>query len=475
MEKLTDIKQDFPGWYQDIIFKSELVDIGPTKGSMVIRPYGYAIWENIQKILDKKIKNLGAENAYFPLLIPESFLKKEAEHVEGFAPEVAVVTHAGGKKLEEPLIIRPTSETIIYYMFARWIQSWRDLPLKVNQWANVVRWEMRTRAFLRTTEFLWHEGHTAHATKEEAFQTALDAQEMYRDFVENYLAIAVIKGKKSESERFAGADETLCLEAIMPDGKGLQMVTSHLLAHSFPKSFDITFQDKDGEMKVPHCTSWGATTRMIGGLIMSHGDEKGLVLPPKVAPIQAVIIPIYRDDEQKKLVLEHANSLQKNLIDRGIRVKIDDDDSKRPGAKFFHWEMKGVPLRIEIGPKDIEKEQIAIANRIEKEKKKEFVPISNAGTVIEELLAEIQKTLFERSKEKLEKVIEEGTKLEEFAAGLAGENRVYRTGWCGSAACEATLKEHKGSIRCMLESKTNTTCFACNENSISDVVIAKSY
>jgi prolyl-tRNA synthetase len=480
MKKLTDIKKDFPGWYQDVIFQAELVDSSPTRGSMVIRPYGYAIWENIQKVLDKKIKDLGAQNAYFPLLIPESFLKKEAEHVEGFAPEVAVVTHAGGKKLEEPLVIRPTSETIIYHMFARWIHSWRDLPLKINQWANVIRWEMRTRAFLRTTEFLWQEGHTAHATHEQALQMALDAREMYKDFVQNYLAIPVIAGTKSDSERFAGAEKTFCIEAIMPDGKALQMGTTHLLAHSFPKSFEILFQDKDGSMKTPYCSSWGVSTRMIGGLIMCHGDELGLVFPPKIAPIQTVIVPIYRKNEDKSKILEVAQKLQSNLASINIRVVIDDDKTKTPGAKFFHWEVRGVPLRIEIGPKDIEKQSVVLAIR-HKEKKKQFVPIDQVEKAVSETLDEIQNSLFERAQKRLIDKIEHGEKLETFSKALE-EGGVFQTGWCGSAKCEERLKPHKGSIRCILDKKAHTSglnppakCFACEKESASDVIIAKSY
>lgn len=458
MKKLTDIKADFPGWYQDVIFQAELVDASPTRGSMVIRPYGYAIWENIQTILDKKIKDLGAKNAYFPLLIPESFLKKEAEHVEGFAPEVAVVTHAGGKKLEEPLVIRPTSETMIYYMFARWIHSWRDLPLKINQWANVMRWEMRPRAFLRTTEFLWQEGHTAHATRDEAMQMALDAREMYRDFVENYLAIPVFSGVKSESERFAGADETYCIEAIMPDGKGLQMGTTHLLAHSFPKSFEISFQDTDGSMQVPHCSSWGVSTRMIGGLIMSHGDQNGLILPPKIAPIQAVIIPIYKNDDDKKIVLEAIDKIANLLKKLSIKTVIDRDETKTPGAKFFHWELKGVPLRIEIGPKDVANDQVVLVNRAEpdKAKKKTFTPIDQLETKIPELLDAIQNQLFATAKTRTQDLLE-------------------TSGWCGSAACETKLKEDKKTIRCLVETSDHKNCFSCNKPSTSDVIIAKAY
>jgi len=377
MKKLTDIKKDFAGWYQDVIFESELVDSAPTRGCFVIRPYGYSIWENIKKILDKKIKELGADNAYFPLLIPESFLKKEAEHVEGFAPEVAVVTHAGGKKLNEPLVVRPTSETIIYYMFAKWIKSWRDLPLNINQWANIVRWEMRPRAFLRTTEFLWQEGHTAHATKGEAIEMAIAARDMYKDFMENFLAIPVIAGKKTDSEKFAGAEETYCLEAIMPDGKGLQMGTTHLLSHEFPKSFDIEFQDKEGKMQTPYCSSWGVSTRMMGGLIMSHGDEKGLVIPPNIAPVQVVIIPIFKNENEKSGVMAVVKTIEEKLNNIAIRVETDNDFSSSPGSRFYKSELKGIPLRIEIGPKDIEKNQVVLANRIEadKSKKKKFVNI----------------------------------------------------------------------------------------------------
>lgn len=478
VKKLTDIKTDFSGWYQDIIFQAELIDSSPTRGSMVIRPYGYAIWEQFQQVLNEKIKAQGAQNAYFPLLIPESFLKKEAEHVEGFAPEVAVVTHAGGKKLEEPLVIRPTSETIIYHMFARWIHSWRDLPLKINQWANVMRWEMRPRAFLRTTEFLWQEGHTAHTTREEALQMALDAQEMYRDFMENYLAIPVLTGRKSASERFAGAEETFCLEALMPDGKALQMGTSHLLAHSFPKSFDISFQDADGTIKTPYCTSWGVATRMIGGLIMSHGDELGLVMPPKIAPIQVVITPIYRKEEEKEVVLRVADSVAQTLSATGLRLEVDTNPIKTPGAKFFHWEQRGVPLRIEIGPRDVEKGQVVLANRIEhdKTKKKQFVNLEQVTQTVQETLEKIQADLFMRAKGRTSNMIKQGDKLESFKTPLEEENGVYQTGWCGSPECEATLKAHKGSIRCIISTeKPHTKCFACDKPSSAEIIIAKSY
>jgi prolyl-tRNA synthetase len=475
VKTLTDIQKDFANWYQDVIFEAELVDSSPTKGSMVIRPYGYAIWENIQKVIDKKIKDLGANNAYFPLLIPESFLKKEAKHVEGFAPEVAVVTHAGGKKLEEPLIIRPTSETIIYYMFARWIHSWRDLPLKINQWANVVRWEMRPRAFLRTTEFLWQEGHTAHASQNEADQMAIHALEMYTEFAQEYLAIPVFKGEKTVNERFAGADKTYCIEAIMPDGRGLQMATSHLLAKSFPASFEIAFQDETGAMQVPYCTSWGLSTRVIGGLIMSHGDQNGLILPPKIAPTQIVIVPIYKDDAEKATVLPIAQKICHELSSKDFRVVLDDDATKTPGAKFFHWELRGVPLRLEIGPKDIEKNSAVLVNRAEpnKQNKKHFVPQSSIVQEVESLLNAIQKQLFNQALAK-RKVVD-GDYLEKFSKALEEGDSAFISGFCGNSACEAKLKEFKGTIRCCLSQKNHKECFSCKKPSVTDVLIAKSY
>lgn len=477
MKKLSDIKTNFPEWYQDVIFQAELVDSSPTRGSMVIRPYGYAIWENMQKVLDVKIKEQGAQNAYFPLLIPESFLKKEAEHVEGFAPEVAVVTHAGGKKLEEPLVIRPTSETIIYYMFSKWIKSWRDLPLKINQWANIVRWEMRPRAFLRTTEFLWQEGHTAHATKEEANQMALDAQTMYKNFMEEYLAIPVFAGAKSATERFAGAEETYCLEAIMPDGKALQMGTSHLLAHSFPEAFDIQFQNAESKMQVPYCSSWGVTTRMIGGLIMSHGDNKGLVLPPKIAPTQVVIIPILRGDKTKAAILEKTTQVKEQLEEQGIRVIVDDDENKRPGAKFFEWELKGVPVRIELGPKDLEQNQCVLASRVavEGRENKTVISLESIAQETTQLLDTIQKQLFLNAQRRISETIKQGEKLDDFGIKIEKEGDVYHTGWCGSDTCEAKLKPFKASIRCLIKDKKHKKCFACDKASVSDVIIAKSY
>ncbi|KKP24747.1 MAG: Proline-tRNA ligase [candidate division TM6 bacterium GW2011_GWF2_28_16] len=477
MKKLADINNDFAQWYQDILTEAELVDQSPVKGCFVLRPYAYSIWENIQKILDKKIKQTGTQNAYFPLLIPESFLKKEAKHVQGFSPELAVVTHAGGNKLEEPLVIRPTSETMIYYMFSRWIKSWRDLPLKINQWANVVRWEMRTRPFLRTTEFLWQEGHTAHVSQQEAIEFAQSILNLYKDFVENYLAIPVIAGKKSDSERFAGADITMTIEGLMQDGKALQLCTSHVLAHSFSNAFEIQFQDKDNNLSSPYCTSWGATTRLIGALIMSHGDQNGLIMPPKIAPIQVVIVPIYKTEEDKNIVLLKASEIAKKLENKNISVLLDSDDQETPGAKFFKWEIKGVPVRLEIGPKDIQNNQVVLVNRLEqdKAKKKTFVSIDNLEKEVENLLENIQQELFKQAKNRLEKNINKAEKLVDFVKNLEDKNGAYKVGWCGSSECEAKLKEHKASIRCLLDTKENKACFFCSKSSTTDIIVAKAY
>lgn len=477
MEKLSNINENFSEWYQDIISQAELADHSPTKGCMVIRPYGYAMWENIQKVLDKKFKELGVENAYFPMLIPESFFKKEAKHVEGFSPELAVVTHAGGKELEEPLVVRPTSETMIYYMFSKWIKSWRDLPLKLNQWANVVRWEMRTRPFLRTAEFLWQEGHTAHVTFQEALQMSTTMLNVYKTFVEEYLAIPSIAGQKSANERFAGADRTYTFEGIMPDGKALQMGTSHVLSQSFSKAFDIFYQGADGTVQSPFCTSWGVTTRLIGALIMVHGDQEGLIIPPRIAPIQAVIIPIYKTDAEKSFVLEKAEHIKAELAFKNISVKIDSDETKTPGAKFYHWEMRGIPLRIEIGPKDIEKNQAVFVNRVKKDKasKKSFVEINKIGQAAADILHDIQNELLEKAKAKLESLHRSGEKLSDFGPVLENANGFYQTGWCGDAACEALLKNYKATLRCLIEEKKHKNCFNCNKPSISDVIVAKAY
>ena len=473
MNKLPDIKKQFSEWYQEVIYLGEFADQSPVRGSIVIRPYGYAMWENIRDILDAKIKATGTQNASFPLLIPESFLKREAEHVEGFAPELAVVTHAGGKELEEPLVIRPTSETIIHYMFARWVNSWRDLPLKINQWANVVRWEMRPRAFLRTTEFFWQEGHTAHETREEAWEFTKRMLAEYVDLAENYLAIPVIAGTKSEQEKFPGAEKTLTFEGVMQDGKALQMGTSHLLSQSFALSFDIKFQDRTGALAHPFLTSWGATTRLIGAVVMVHGDQKGLVLPPKIAPIQLVIIPIFKAGESKDAVLHAAQAIEKSLSAQGIRVKIDLDDHKTPGAKFWHWELKGVPLRLELGPRDIAQNNAIIADRLGL--MKEAVSLDQVPTYVKDRLELIQKTMFERAKARQESQWHKAEKLKDFGPQLMADNGVYQTGWCQRPECEKELKQYQATIRCLLPDKTFAICFNCDRPSITDVIVAKSY
>ena len=362
VEKITPMSEDFNEWYTDIIQQAQLADYSPVKGTMVIRPYGYSLWEGVQAYLDKKFKETGHENAYFPLFIPNSFIKKEAEHVEGFSPELATVTHAGGKELEEPLVVRPTSETIINHMFARWIKSHRDLPMLINQWANVVRWEMRTRLFLRTSEFLWQEGHTAHKTQEEATSEALQMLDIYAEFAENAAAVSVVKGIKSANERFAGATTTYSIEAMMKDMKALQAGTSHELGQNFSKAFEIQYSDENNELQHPFQTSWGVSTRLIGMIIMAHGDDKGLQLPPKLAPTQSVLIPIIPNEDSKSVVLETVNKLHEELRE-SYRIKIDDRDNISPGFKFNEWELKGVPLRIEIGPKDIEKNSVVFSRR----------------------------------------------------------------------------------------------------------------
>lgn len=472
-DKLPNIKTDFSDWYNEVIYQAELVDQSPVRGTMVIRPYGYAIWENIRDILDHKIKATGHQNAAFPLLIPESFLKREAEHVKGFSPELAVVTFAGGKQLDEPLVIRPTSETIIHYMFARWIKSWRDLPLKINQWANVVRWEMRTRPFLRTSEFFWQEGHTAHETLEEAEQEVQLMLNEYVDLAQNYLAIPVITGQKSESEKFAGAVATYTFEGIMQDGKALQMGTSHLISRSFAKAFEMQYQDRNGNMEYPYLTSWGATTRLIGALVMTHGDQKGLIIPPRVAPIQVIIVPILLGDKAKILAAAQQVVTQLRANGSALRVEIDADEAKTPGSKFYKWELKGVPLRIEIGPKDLEKNEVTLVSRLGDKTAVAMADVS-AQTIMS-ILDQIHNDLFERAEQRLQEQWHQGEFLEDFCADLKEQNGAYQSGWCGSETCEATLKEYQATIRCLLPDKTFAFCFFCKQRSVSDIIIAKAY
>jgi len=469
VKDIADIEQDFPQWYTDVVLKTKLVDYGPVKGTMVIRPYGYAIWENIQKELDKRFKATGHTNAYFPMFIPESYLKKEAEHVEGFAPEVAVVTHAGGEKLAEPLIVRPTSETIIGEMYSKWLQSYRDLPILINQWANVVRWEKTTRPFLRTSEFLWQEGHTVHATEEEAMEETMKMLEVYKEFAETCLAIPVFTGRKTEKEKFAGAVATFGMEAMMHDGKSLQSGTSHYLGQNFSKAFDIQFLDKDGTHKYGYTTSWGVSTRLIGALIMAHGDQRGLIIPPVVAPTQAIIIPIAA---KKEGVIEACTALKNRLLGADIRVDMDASDNS-PGWKFNEWEMKGVPLRIELGPRDIENGKMVLVRRDTFEKIE--VELSDAENVVKKLLDEIQKNLLAQARKRKEGRVVNANSMEEILAGVEGGNFV-KAGWCGCRECEDLIKEKtNATARVIAEGETTETCACCGKKAKHVVYFARAY
>jgi prolyl-tRNA synthetase len=472
--QLPDIKGNFAEWYHEVIDQAQLVDQSPVRGSMVVRPYGCALWEQMVKILDARFKATGHENALFPLFIPESFLKKEADHVAGFAPELAVVTHAGGKELEEPLIVRPTSETIIHYMFARWITSWRDLPLKINQWANVVRWEMRPRPFLRTTEFYWQEGHTAHATHAEAVEEAELMLKEYVSFAYHYLAIPVITGQKTESEKFPGAEKTLTFEGIMQDGKALQMGTSHVLSQSFCHAFDIKFQDQDGKLSVPYLTSWGVTTRLIGAVVMTHGDQKGLVLPPFIAPIQVVIIPIYKSGQDNGELIQQVEDLSRQCIENNIRVHVDSTEHQTPGAKFYTWELKGVPIRVEIGARDVAVQQITLVTRYNGQKI--ATPVSGCIAYIEQLLVTIHQEMLKAAEVKVSDLTHVAEKLEVFGPQMDTKQGVYKTSWCGNSNCEAKVKEYKGTVRCIVPGNLLFAyCFACNERAKLNIIVAKAY
>ncbi len=435
--EITPRSQDFSAWYLDVVRRAELTDYSPVKGCMVIRPYGYAIWEAIQRTLDARLKATGHVNAYFPLFIPEGLIAKEKEHVEGFAPQVAWVTKGGDEDLEEKLIVRPTSEVMFGTMYAKWIKSWRDLPVLINQWANVVRWEKVTRPFLRTTEFLWQEGHTAHETAEEAEEETLKILALYKDFVENTLAVPVIDGVKSDSEKFAGASRTYSIEALMGDGRALQAGTSHNLGQNFAKAFEIQFQGRDKALQYCWTTSWGVTTRLIGAIVMTHGDDSGLVLPPAVAPYQVVIVPIPRGN-WKETVLPHAEQIRDTLTAAGIRVKLDASEENSPGWKFAEWELRGVPLRLEIGPKDIEKSQVFSARRDTREKA--AIPIADLAPRVESLLAEIQQNLLARARRFREEHTSEATTWDEFRALMEGRPGFVIAPWCGGAECEAAIK-----------------------------------
>lgn len=476
-EGVTPQSEDYSRWYTDVIQKAELADYAPVRGCMVIRPYGYALWESIHDALDSRFKATGHVNAYFPLLIPMSFLEKEAEHVEGFSPELAVVTHGGGEKLEEPLVVRPTSETVIGHMYAQWIKSYRDLPLLINQWANVVRWEMRTRLFLRTTEFLWQEGHTAHATAEEAQEETLKMLGVYVDFAENEAAIPVIPGRKSESEKFAGAVNSYTIEAMMGDRRALQSGTSHYMGQNFAKAFNIQYLDQNNELQ--HCwtTSWGVSTRMIGGIIMTHGDDKGMVMPPRLAPIQVVVVPIYRNEDERASVIEAAGNISNMLQAIGVRVKFDDREEFTPGWKFNDWEMRGVPIRIEVGPKDVAKQSAVLARRdIPGRDGKIFVDWTDLEVKVPELLVTIQKALFDKAKAFRDEHTHYPETFEDFKTAV--EDGFAIVWWCGDRECEDAIKsETKATSRCIPLDQPGGTgkCIHCGKEATEKAVFGKAY
>lgn len=472
---ITKRSEDYSRWYLDVIFAAKLADYAPIKGCMVIRPTGYAIWERMQSELDRMFKETGHVNAYFPLFIPESFMKKEAEHVEGFAPECAIVTHGGGKKLEEPLYIRPTSETIIWSKYRDWIQSYRDLPLLINQWANIVRWEMRTRLFLRTMEFLWQEGHTAHATAEEAEQETIQMLEVYKTFAEEFMAMPVIPGVKTEKERFAGAVRTYTIEAMMQDRRALQAGTSHNLGQNFAKAFDVKYQDENSEQQYVWATSWGVTTRLIGALIMVHSDDRGLVLPPNLAPTKTVVVPIWKTDEEKAAILSKIDSLTQNWKN-AFSFKVDDRDNVRPGWKFNEWEQQGVPIRIEIGPKDLENEQAIVARRDTGDK--ESVALNSLQERISTLLLKIQQDLFTKALEFQQKYTFECDEYAQFKKEIEDPGGFFRVHWCGRRECEDRLQnETKATIRCIPRERQMESgkCLLCGEKSEERVIVAKAY
>lgn len=472
VKDLTKMEDDFAKWYTDIVLKAELVDYAPIKGFMVIRPYGYALWENIQNVLDTEFKKLGHKNCYFPALIPESLLNKEKEHVEGFAPEAAWVTYGGDKKLEERLCFRPTSETIICTMYAKWLHSYRELPFLYNQWANVVRWEKTTRPFLRTSEFLWQEGHTIHETPEEAIEETLTMHKVYADFLRNYMAMPVIMGEKSEKERFAGAERTYTVEAMMHDGKALQAGTSHYLGQHFSKAFDIKFQNRKGELENPYQTSWGVSTRMIGGLIMTHGDNRGLKMPPKIAPTQIVIVPIA---QQKAGVLDKVNEM-KETLSKKFRVELDDRAEVTPGFKFNHWELRGVPVRIEIGPRDIENNECILFRRDTLEK--ETVSLDNLEERLESLMEDIQNNMLKMAEENLENRTFYAHDLDEYVKLFEEKEGFAKIMWCGDRACEDKVKEiNSTTFRCIPfnEDKFQDTCTICGKKASHMIYAARQY
>ena len=476
-KKLTAPGEDYSAWYNEVVQRAELADYAPVRGCMVVRPYGTALWENVQQGLDRRFKETGHQNALFPLLIPMSFLQKEAQHVEGFSPELAVVTHGGGKKLEEPLVVRPTSETVIGYMYSKWIRSYRDLPLLINQWANVVRWEMRTRLFLRTAEFYWQEGHTAHATYEEAQEETIRMLEVYADFARNDAAIPVITGRKSETEKFAGADASYSIEAMMGNKWALQAGTSHNLGQNFAKAFDIQYLDPNNELQYCWTTSWGVSTRMVGGIIMVHGDDQGLKLPPVLAPYQVVIVPIWRKEEQKAQVLEATERIRAELVTR-FRVTVDDREEHTPGWKFNDWEMRGVPLRIEIGPRDVEKESVVFARRdVPGRAGKSFAPMAGLVDAVGEMLDTIQADMLAAATSFRDANIHWARDYEQLKQIVAeGWARAY---WCGDTACESQIKDDtkatSRNIPLDQEGAGAGACVVCGEPAAAWALWARAY
>ncbi|MDN5216400.1 proline--tRNA ligase [Fulvivirgaceae bacterium BMA12] len=487
---LPKMEDDYSSWYNELVKKADLAENSAVRGCMIVKPYGFSIWEKMQSAIDKMFKETGHTNAYFPLFIPKSFLSKEADHVEGFAKECAVVTHYRLKndengqgvvvdpeaRLEEELIVRPTSETVIWSTYKNWIQSYRDLPLLINQWANVVRWEMRTRLFLRTTEFLWQEGHTAHATEQEAIEEASKMLEVYTDFAENFMAVPVIKGVKTESERFAGAVDTYCIEALMQDGKALQAGTSHFLGQNFAKAFDVKFSNKDGALDYVWGTSWGVTTRLMGALIMVHSDNNGLVLPPKLAPDQVVIVPIFKNDDQLKALSEKAGQIMEKLRDRGITVKLDDRTTHKPGWKFAEYELKGVPLRIALGPRDLENNTVELARR--DTLTKEVVPMDGIDEHIQNLLEDIQNNLFEKARTYRDQHITRVETYQDFKDTLEEKGGFILAHWDGTAETEQKIKEEtKATIRCIpLDGEMESgKCIISGKPSKQRVYFAKAY
>jgi len=474
VKEITPKDVDYSQWYIDVILKTNMMDYAPMKGFMAIRPFGYAIWEKIQEQLDRRFKDTGHENAYFPTFIPQSLLQKEADHVEGFAPELAWVTKGGNEILNEPLAVRPTSEAIICDFYSRWIQSWRDLPVLINQWCNVVRWEKSTRPFLRTSEFLWQEGHTCHRTEEEAEAETLQMLEVYREFLETEMAIPALAGRKTEREKFAGALRTYCVEALMTDGRALQAGTSHNLGQHFAKVFDITFLDQDDQLKHIWQTSWGVSTRLVGALIMVHGDDRGLILPPRMAPTQVVIVPILSKKEKER-VLESVRELE-NQLKQDLRVKLDDREEYSPGWKFNDWEMKGTPVRIEVGPKDLDKGHVVMVRRDTGEK--EFVNREEVPARLKELLEQIQNDMLARATEFRKTNTRIGDDYEEFKRLMETERGLYLAPWCGEDACEEKVKnETKATIRCLpFDTEVpGEKCFACGEKAAAAAYFARAY